>query len=113
MGRFVTVAYNSSVKHSIARIPDVRTPMSSTEVLRTGHGGIWKTPDVCGGDACIAGTRVPVWSLVVARRLGKSNAELRDYFVTPLSDAEVEAAFGYYAQNTEEIEREIRMNEEV
>jgi uncharacterized protein (DUF433 family) len=23
--------------------------------------GIERTPGVCGGDACIAGTRIPVW----------------------------------------------------
>ena len=86
--------------------------MTSTEVLRTEQSCIQKTPDVCGGDACIAGTRIPVWSLIVARRLGKSDAELLDYFVTPLSAADVAAAFAYYAQNPEEIEREIQMNEE-
>ena len=39
--------------------------MSSTEVLRTEHSWIQKNPDVCGGDACIRNTRVPVWALGV------------------------------------------------
>jgi len=29
--------------------------------------GITKTPGVCGGDACVEGTRIPVWVLVQAR----------------------------------------------
>jgi uncharacterized protein (DUF433 family) len=32
--------------------------------------GIERTPGVCGGDACIAGTRIPVWVLEGFRRLG-------------------------------------------
>ncbi len=68
--------------------------MTSTEVLHTEQSYIQKTPNVCGGDACIGYTRIPVWSLVVASRLGKADAELLDYFVTPLSLADV-GAVGY------------------
>ncbi len=38
--------------------------------------GIDTTSGVCGGDACIARTRIPVWLLVRARRLGTSEAAL-------------------------------------
>jgi uncharacterized protein (DUF433 family) len=86
--------------------------MTSTEVLRTEHSWIQKTPDVCGGDACIRKTRIPVWSLVAARRLGVPDADLLRYFVTPLTTADVEAALTYYEQHREEIEEEIRLNEE-
>ena len=86
--------------------------MSPTEVLRTEQSRIQKTPDVCGGDACIRDTRVPVWSLVVARRLGASDEDLLTYFVTPLSPADVRAALTYSEQHPEEIEQEIRLNEE-
>ncbi|WP_242054308.1 DUF433 domain-containing protein [Nostoc parmelioides] len=42
--------------------------------------GIEKTAYVCGGDACITGTRIPVWVLINARRLGISEAQLlKDY----------------------------------
>ncbi len=37
---------------------------------------ITKTPDLCGGDACIRGHRIPVWVLVGYRRLGKDDADL-------------------------------------
>lgn len=38
--------------------------------------GIEKTLGVCGGDACISGTRIPIWVLVNARNLGISEAQL-------------------------------------
>jgi hypothetical protein len=46
------------------------TPTEKAEVIRllaqslsNSWPGITKTPDVCGGDACIAKTRIPVWLL--------------------------------------------------
>ena len=38
--------------------------------------GIERTPGVCGGDACIAGTRIPVWVLEGFRRLGWTDATI-------------------------------------
>ena len=38
--------------------------------------GIDTDPGVCGGEACIARTRIPVWLLVRARQLGASEAVL-------------------------------------
>jgi len=86
--------------------------MSPIEVLRTEQSWIQKTPGVCGGDACIRNTRIPVWSVVVARRLGASEHELLNYFVTPLTPADLQAAGAYYEQHREEIELNIRENEE-
>jgi hypothetical protein len=37
---------------------------------------ITKSPGICGGDACIRGTRIPVWTLVGYRRLELSDTEL-------------------------------------
>ena len=34
--------------------------------------GIESRPDVCGGEPCIVRTRIPVWVLAQARRLGTS-----------------------------------------
>jgi uncharacterized protein (DUF433 family) len=68
---------------------------------------ITKTPEICGGDACVRGTRV----LVNAHRLGASDADiLRNY--PSLTAADLEAAWLYAAANTEEIDRAIRENEE-
>ena len=86
--------------------------MPATEVFRKGQSWIQKSPDICGGDACIRDTRIPVWSLVVAKRLGTSEEEMLRYFVTPLNPADVQAALAYFEKNTEEIENDIRLNEE-
>ncbi len=72
---------------------------------------ISKTPDRCGGDACVRETRIPVWVLVNFRRLGGSDSDLlRDY--PSLTPADLEAAWAYTATHAEEIERAIRENEE-
>jgi len=84
----------------------------SSRISHAEKSWIQKTPNVCGGDACIRDTRIPVWSVVRAHQLGAKADELRTYFVTPLTAADVEAALTYYADNTDEIETEIRQNEE-
>lgn len=69
-----------------------------------------KSANIQGGDACVAGTRIPVWVLVNYRRLGKSDSELlRGY--PSLTAAHLEAAWEYAAANREEIDRAIRENE--
>ncbi len=77
----------------------------------TSAASISKRPDIQGGDACIHGTRIPVWVLVNYRRLGASDAELlRGY--PSLSSADMEAAWEYAAANSEEIAFAIKENEE-
>ena len=44
--------------------------------LREAFPGIESTPGICGGEPCIVRTRIPVWLLVQARRLGTSEADL-------------------------------------
>lgn len=44
-----------------------------TQTLTCGSLGIKKTPNICGGDACIGNTRIPVGSLVSDRTLGMSD----------------------------------------
>ncbi len=74
--------------------------------------GIEKTPGVCGGDACIAGTRIPVWSLVIDRRLGMSDAKILEAF-PHLTAADLVNAWAYAAANPDEIEQAIQENEAV
>ena len=72
---------------------------------------ITKTPDICGGDACIRGHRIPVWVLEGYRRLGQSDDEiLRSY--PSLTPADLKAAWEYAESHTEEIDRAIHENEE-
>jgi uncharacterized protein (DUF433 family) len=68
---------------------------------------ITKKADICGGDACIRGHRIPVWVLVNYRRQAKDDADiLRAY--PSLRPADLEAAWEYAAANPDEIERAIR-----
>ncbi len=55
--------------------------------------GIESHPDVCGGEPCIARTRIPVWLLEQARRLGKTKAELLAAYPT-LRAADLANAWG-------------------
>ena len=72
--------------------------------------GIESTPGVCGGEPCIVRTRIPVWVLVQARRLGTSEADLlRSY---PMLRAEdLVQAWAYALARREEIEQQILANE--
>ena len=73
---------------------------------------IRKTPGVMGGDACIGNRRIAVWMLVQAKRLGMTDEEIRQRHEQPLSDAELAAAWEYYASHGAEIDQAIRENEE-
>ena len=62
---------------------------------------IQSTPGVCGGNARIRNTRIPVWTLVSLHQQG---AELlRNY--PGLSDRDLENAWRYYDRHREEIDR--------
>jgi uncharacterized protein (DUF433 family) len=79
--------------------------------MTTTASWISKKPDRCSGDACIRETRIPVWVLVGYRRLGMSDAKILEAYPT-LTPADLEAAWAYAAANAEEIDRDIRENEE-
>jgi uncharacterized protein (DUF433 family) len=70
------------------------TPGEKARLLQTLAGqiggvvpGIDTDPAVCGGEACIARTRIPVWVLVRARQLGGSEASLLAAYPTLRADA--------------------------
>ncbi len=72
--------------------------------------GIESNPDVCGGEPCIVRTRIPVWLLEQARRLGTSEAEiLRSY--PSLNAEDLTNAWAYVRAHREEIEKQIIENE--
>lgn len=73
--------------------------------------GIEKTPGVCGGDACIVGTRIPVWSLVNARNKDLKDDQLLDAY-PHLSKEDLKNAWHYYSVNTTEIDDLIAENED-
>lgn len=66
-------------------------------------------PDVCGGAACVSGTRIPVWLLESYRRLGLSDEQLLEAYPT-LTQQDIQAAWEHVAEHRTEIEREIEEN---
>lgn len=72
--------------------------------------GIESVPGVSGGEPCIVRTRIPVWVLVQARRLGTSEADLLKAYPT-LRAEDLTNAWAYYRAHRGEIEQQIRENE--
>ena len=94
------------------------TPREKAELLRLLEQetarvfpGIEKTAGVCGGSACIAGTRIPVWGLEESRRQGATEAQLLLSY--PVLRAEnLAQAWAYVEGHRSEIEQDIGQNAE-
>jgi uncharacterized protein (DUF433 family) len=72
--------------------------------------GIESRPDVCGGMPCIVRTRIPVWLLEQARKLGTSEADiLRSY--PSLRAEDLANAWAYVRAHPAEIAEQILQNE--
>ena len=72
--------------------------------------GIESRPGVCGGEPCLVRTRIPVWLLEQARRLGTSEAELLRAYPT-LRAEDLANAWAYVRSHRDEIVRQIEENE--
>lgn len=72
--------------------------------------GIESAPDVCGGEPRVAGTRISVWVLEQARRLGQSEADLLRLYPA-LRAEDLVNAWLYVADHRDEIGRQIHENE--
>jgi len=78
--------------------------------LGDAYPGIDSTPSVCGGEPCIIRTRIPVWVLEQARRLGATEADLLRCYPT-LRAEDLANAWAYVRSHREEVEQQIRENE--
>ncbi|MBH8551319.1 DUF433 domain-containing protein [Nostocaceae cyanobacterium CENA357] len=72
--------------------------------------GIEKTPRVCGGEARIANTRIPIWVLVEAHRLGYSDADILTSYPT-ITVTDLANAWVYAKAYPDEIEEAIKRNQ--
>ncbi len=72
--------------------------------------GIESLPNVCGGEPCIVRTRIPIWVLEQARRLGVSEADLLHSYPS-LRAADLANAWAYVRSHRDEINRQIDENE--
>ena len=79
--------------------------------VKTTNSWVQKTPNICGGDACIRNTRITVHGLVHYRQLGFSDEQLLQ-MIQGLTPENLLADWDYYGQHTAEIEEAIRLNEE-
>ncbi len=71
---------------------------------------ITRTPGVCGGRACIAGTRITVWGLVAHKNLGLDERAILAA-VPSLTPEQLSAALRYADENAAEIAHDIAENE--
>jgi uncharacterized protein (DUF433 family) len=72
--------------------------------------GIEKSDGVCGGEPCVVRTRIPVWVLEQARRLGTGEATLLQAYPT-LRAEDLANAWAYVRSHGSEIEEQIREHE--
>ena len=73
--------------------------------------GVESRPDVCGGEPCLVRTRIPVWVLVRAKQLGVSESDLLRSYPT-LRAEDLINAWAYFRAHRDEIEQQIRENED-
>ncbi|MEA5451289.1 DUF433 domain-containing protein [Leptolyngbya sp. CCNP1308] len=83
-----------------------------TQSLSLSGRGIAKTPGVCGGVACITGTRIAVWLLVEAKQLGISEAQLLEDY-GHLTAVDLVNAWAYAAAYPAEIAADIAANQAI
>jgi uncharacterized protein (DUF433 family) len=74
--------------------------------------GIFRTPGVCGGDACLGAMRISVWQLEESRRAGASDEHILEMY-PQLSREDLARAWRYVETHRAEIENAIRENENV
>ena len=71
---------------------------------------IKKTPGVSGGAACVRHTRIPVWTLVQLKKLGRSELELLGDFPS-ITQADLDSVLNYYRYHPVEIDEAIDAEE--
>ena len=98
---------NTQLVDSLVQVIESLSPEESNLLFTKLQGrAIQKTPGVCGGDARIRNTRIPVWTLVSFRQQGADSVELlRNY--PGLSRADLDAAWAYYSEHKDEIDQAI------
>ena len=107
-----------SILHEIEKQLESLEPAEKAQLLQwvvrdlgDASPGIESRPGVCGGEPCIVRTRIPVWVLEQSRRLGISEAELlRSY--PSLRAEDLANAWAYVRRHRDEIDQQIRENEE-
>jgi uncharacterized protein (DUF433 family) len=82
----------------------------STERART-KSWIQRSPGVCGGEPCLRNTRHTVAGLVEWKKQGLTDARILEHH-PDLTQADLEAAWAYYATHREEIDQAVKEDAE-
>jgi uncharacterized protein (DUF433 family) len=96
---------------SLTAVEKIEAIRILTQNINQNSRGITKTPGVMGGDACIAGTRIPVWLLVKFRSQGASDADILDGY-PQLNATDLVNVWVYAQAFPDEIETAIKQQEE-
>jgi len=95
---------------SLTRAEKAQLLRTVVQDLDDAFPGVESITGVCGGEPCIVRTRIPVWVLEQARRLGVSEEDLlRSY--PALRAEDLANAWAYVRSHRAEIEDQIRENE--
>ncbi len=106
-----------TVLEEAAQLLSAMTPAEKAQLLQwvvrdlgDTFPSIESTSEVAGGEPRIVRTRIPVWVLVQARRLGTSEADLLRAYPS-LRAEDLANAWAYARVHQDEIEQQIRENE--
>ncbi len=95
------------------------TPIQQAEALEilnkmvsSNSARITKTKGVCGGDACIENTRIPVWLLISLRQQGTTDGEILSFY-PQLYAVDLVNAWAYAKAYPEEMKQAIQEEEKV
>ena len=77
------------------------------------YAHITKDPEVCGGKACLDGTRISVADIVCLLDEGYTPDRMLNVLATPLTLSQVHAALTYYYDHKEEIEASFAEDEKL
>jgi uncharacterized protein (DUF433 family) len=99
------------------KLPPTLSPGEKAQILKwvvqelgDAFPGIDSRAGVCGGEPCIIRTRIPVWLLEQARRLGASEPSLLEAYPS-LRAEDLVNAWAFARSHAAEIEAQIRENE--
>jgi uncharacterized protein (DUF433 family) len=81
----------------------MRVAMATAPKLVYAH--ITSDPEVRGGKPCIEGTRLAVVDIALLHMRGYQPEEMLNYYMRPLTLAQVHSALAYYYDHREEIDR--------
>jgi uncharacterized protein (DUF433 family) len=79
--------------------------VATAPLVTIAYPHISKKPGVCGGKACIDGTRIRVMDIVVLHEQGMPPEQMLEHYSSrPLTLSEGHAALAYYYDHKDEIE---------